>query len=736
MATFRAMGEADKAQGSADIVRLPRMMGRWLLLKRLARGGMGDVYLAASTGIEGAERPCIVKTVRRDQASDKSMVIRFLDEFRVQAQLNHPGVAQVMEAVVGDEGEPYAVVEFVEGRSIAEAQHRANQLGFRIAWPEAVAIILEMAQSLEHVHTRQGLDGAALRIVHRDLSPQNVMVGFSGEVKVIDFGTARGTNRRCRTVGGVVYAKPGYIAPEVSRGETGDGRVDLYALGIMLWELASGRSFLGSDPHRHLQLVAEGRMPVPAVANICSAPEFLDEIIARLTANKPEHRYAGSQLAVSDLAKLMAMAPPAPDGIRGTRPRISRLLRNLWPTEPDRTRAEFARLLRGAKERLTVNTPLRDAASLTPTKSNSAQIIDVLRGTHYRLLKLVASSDEAEVHEAEHAELGRRSILKVLPSALAASPAALERFRSEAKALARLSHPNIVALHEVGTAGDGRPYIAMERVNGETLANRVRREGAMDQDEAIGVVRQLLRGLQAAHREGILHLDLKPDNVLLAKDGSVRIVDFGMSSVVRDAGLTPSRSGKDSITVNGTPEYMAPEQVLGSRVDSRTDVYAVGCILFELLTGHPIFERSARIAQLGKHLHDAPISLRDRAPGKRFSPAMQAIVEKALQKSPSERFASAQLFLDSLDEAERIPERQRTMRTRAAITVGAFAALGLGLLVGQATRSAQPAPVQAAAVQPVAPFATTGTPFVAPPMQGRAIAPAPTAQLKAASPRR
>lgn len=730
------MGEADKAQGSADIVRLPRMMGRWLLLKRLARGGMGDVYLAASTGIEGAERPCIVKTVRRDQASDKSMVIRFLDEFRVQAQLNHPGVAQVMEAVVGDEGEPYAVVEFVEGRSIAEAQHRANQLGFRIAWPEAVAIILEMAQSLEHVHTRQGLDGAALRIVHRDLSPQNVMVGFSGEVKVIDFGTARGTNRRCRTVGGVVYAKPGYIAPEVSRGETGDGRVDLYALGIMLWELASGRSFLGSDPHRHLQLVAEGRMPVPAVANICSAPEFLDEIIARLTANKPEHRYAGSQLAVSDLAKLMAMAPPAPDGIRGTRPRISRLLRNLWPTEPDRTRAEFARLLRGAKERLTVNTPLRDAASLTPTKSNSAQIIDVLRGTHYRLLKLVASSDEAEVHEAEHAELGRRSILKVLPSALAASPAALERFRSEAKALARLSHPNIVALHEVGTAGDGRPYIAMERVNGETLANRVRREGAMDQDEAIGVVRQLLRGLQAAHREGILHLDLKPDNVLLAKDGSVRIVDFGMSSVVRDAGLTPSRSGKDSITVNGTPEYMAPEQVLGSRVDSRTDVYAVGCILFELLTGHPIFERSARIAQLGKHLHDAPISLRDRAPGKRFSPAMQAIVEKALQKSPSERFASAQLFLDSLDEAERIPERQRTMRTRAAITVGAFAALGLGLLVGQATRSAQPAPVQAAAVQPVAPFATTGTPFVAPPMQGRAIAPAPTAQLKAASPRR
>ena len=730
------MGEADKAQGSADIVRLPRMMGRWLLLKRLARGGMGDVYLAASTGIEGAERPCIVKTVRRDQASDKSMVIRFLDEFRVQAQLNHPGVAQVMEAVVGDEGEPYAVVEFVEGRSIAEAQHRAHQLGFKIAWPEAVAIVLEMAQALEHVHTRQGLDGAALRIVHRDLSPQNCMVGFSGEVKVIDFGTARGTNRRCRTVGGVVYAKPGYIAPEVSRGEVGDGRVDLYALGIMLWELASGRSFLGSDPHRHLQLVAEGRMPVPAVAAACSAPEMLDEIIARLTANKPEHRYATSANAVADLARLMAMAPPAPDGMRGTRPRIGHLLRNLWPTEPDRTRAEFSRLLRGAKERLTVNTPLRDANAITPSRNASAQVIDVLRGTPYRLLKLVASSEEAEVHEAEHAELGRRCILKVLPSALAASPAALERFRSEAKALARLAHPNIVALHEVGTAGDGRPYIAMERVSGETLANFVRREGAMDPAYALSVAKQVLRGVQAAHREGILHLDLKPDNVLLAKDGSVRIVDFGMSSVVREAGMTPSRSGKDSITVNGTPEYMAPEQVLGSRVDARTDVYAVGCILFELLTGHPVFERSARIAQLGKHLHDAPVSLRDRAPERRFSPAMQAIVEKALQKSPSERFASAQLFLDALDEVEQIPARQRVMRTRAAMTVGAVAVLGFGLILGQATRSsrAPEAPQAAYVAPPAAPLATTGAPFVAPSL-GR-TAPSTTAQLKPATPRR
>jgi serine/threonine-protein kinase len=276
----------------------------------------------------------------------------------------------------------------------------------------------------------------------------------------------------------------------------------------------------------------------------------------------------------------------------------------------------------------------------------------------------------------------------------------------------------------------------MERVSGETLANFVRREGSMEPAHALSVVKQVLRGVQAAHREGILHLDMKPDNVLLAKDGSVRIVDFGMSSVVREAGITPSRSGKDSVTVNGTPEYMAPEQVLGSRVDARTDVYAVGGILFELLTGHPVFERSARIAQLGKHLHDAPVSLRDRAPEKRFSPAMQAIVEKALQKSPSERFASAELFLDALEEAEQIPVRQRAMRSRAAVTVGAIAVLGFGLILGQAMRGGGPtAPMQAVAPMPgAAPLATTGAPFVAPTVNR--MAPSATAQLKAAAPRR
>src|ERR1700679_3879223 len=147
---------------SAEAMALPRCFGRLLLLKLIARGGMGDVYLAATTGIEGAERACVVKTVRRDHIHDGSFLARFLDEARVQAQLNHPGVAQVLEAATDENGEPFTVVEYIEGRSLSDLRQRTIQTGLRLAWPDAVAIAIEIAQGLAHVHERAGADGTPL----------------------------------------------------------------------------------------------------------------------------------------------------------------------------------------------------------------------------------------------------------------------------------------------------------------------------------------------------------------------------------------------------------------------------------------------------------------------------------------------------------------------------------------------------------------------------------------------
>src|SRR3954453_20496031 len=132
--------------------RIPRSFGRLWLLRRLARGGMGEVYLAATAGIEGAERPCVIKIIRRDHAADKSFVARFLDEARVQAQLQHHGVAQILEASTDASGEPFVVVEYVEGRSLGEVRARAVHAGVRIEWSDAVAIAMSAAEGLGHIH--------------------------------------------------------------------------------------------------------------------------------------------------------------------------------------------------------------------------------------------------------------------------------------------------------------------------------------------------------------------------------------------------------------------------------------------------------------------------------------------------------------------------------------------------------------------------------------------------------
>ena len=246
---------------------LPRALGRYVLLRRIARGGMGEVFLASTTGLEGAERAVVVKIIRREHATDPSFIARFLDEARVQAQLTHSGVAQVLEAAIDSStGEPYAVVEHVEGRSLGDVRARALAVGHRMAWHEAVAMATMIAEALAHVHERQDAAGRALCIVHRDLSPQNVMVGYGGEIKIIDFGTARGQNRRCHTVAGVVFAKPGYVAPEVANGDPGDARVDLYALGVMLWELCAGRRFLQGEAQEHMAKVAKNQQNLPPIA--------------------------------------------------------------------------------------------------------------------------------------------------------------------------------------------------------------------------------------------------------------------------------------------------------------------------------------------------------------------------------------------------------------------------------------------------------------------------------------
>jgi serine/threonine-protein kinase len=661
---FASAGHSDASHS------LPRLMGRLLLLKLLARGGMGDVYLAATTGLEGAERPCVVKTVRRDHVHDGSFLARFLDEARVQAQLNHPGVAQVLEAATDDRGEPYTVVEFVEGRSLADVRHRAVQMGIRVGWPEAVAVAIEICQALAHVHERTGVDGSPLGIVHRDLSPQNVMVGYGGDVKLIDFGTARGQNRRCHTVAGVVFAKPGYVAPEVARQEVGDGRIDIYALGVMLWELCKGGRLLVGDPQRHLEDAAAGLTIIPPVARTASAPPEIDEVIAKLTANDPAHRYPNASAAVVDLAGMLAKAPETASGERGVRARLACLMRALWPQEPARTRGEFARLLKEARAAVLVPVP-------TPVSSKTDAMASrllgegpadpsLVSGTPYRILRTIGEGASGIVYEAEHVELRRKVALKVMSPGHASAQDAVERFRTEARAVASLSHPNLVPLYDFGKSLDGRVYIAMELLVGETLDKRIKRTRGMDYREAVDLAIEACKALEAAHGAGLVHRDLKPANLFLTREGGLKLLDFGVAMAMTDPAADEKEKRQKGFAIFGTPEYMAPEQVAGEAVDGRCDLYALGAVLYELVTGSPVFEGGSAVVVMGKQLREEPESLRARAPRRGIPSELDALVLRALAKDPSSRFSSAAAMREALMETRTIPLRRRAKVTRWA----------------------------------------------------------------------
>jgi serine/threonine-protein kinase len=727
--------EADTGAGPGE--ELPRVLGRYLLLRRIARGGMGEVYLASTMGIEGAERPAVVKLIRRDHSKDPSFIARFLDEARVQAQLQHSGVAQVLEAAIDDaSGEPYAVVEHVEGKSLGDVRGRAVALGYRIGWAEAVAVATMIAEALAHVHERKDPSGRALAIVHRDLSPQNVMVSYAGDVKIIDFGTARGLNRRCRTVSGVVFAKPGYVAPEVANGDTGDQRVDVYALGIMLWELCAGRRFLEGDAAVHMAAVARNAQNPPPIAASIGAPPELDGLIAKLTAFDRDGRYGSARIAARDLAKLLAGAPPLPGGERGVRARTAYLMQSLFPTEPAKSRREFAKLVAAARSL----EQQRSAAAAGAAREKEAkpppppEDEGLLPGTRLRLLREIGSGATSVVHEAEHVDLGRRVAVKILAPDRGASPEFAARFRREARAMSRLSHEGLVELYDFGRAADGRLFFVMELLEGETLEALIARDKELDWQETLRVAIKVLGALEVAHAAGIVHRDIKPANLFATRKGEVKILDFGIANSPEDVGeAILGAPGEDGgriagFTLFGTPEYMAPEQAAGGRVDARADLYALGCVLYELISGRRPFAGGNAAAIVDAKLKGSPERLRDRVPAKRIPAEVDELVMRALARHPGLRFQSAEEMRQAALLALQAPMRTRARRRNAGfMAMAATMAFATVLLAGKArdlgsrlSWSSKPAPAQAAPPSP--------SPEQAPPAP-MAAAPAASTQL-------
>lgn len=270
------------------------------------------------------------------------------------------------------------------------------------------------------------------------------------------------------------------------------------------------------------------------------------------------------------------------------------------------------------------------------------QIID-----RYRVTEHLASGGMADVYLAVDTELGRDVVLKVLLPGFAQRDDYKARFRREARATAQLSHPNIVMVYGFGELADERPYLVMQHVRGGTLQDQLQRMVAQDQlfttTAALKIMRTIADALHAAHEQGIIHRDLKPSNILIDHSGAPVVSDLGIASVKQ--GLRLTQTGD----VLGTPYYMSPEQAEGEPVDARSDIYSLGVMLYELLTGSVPFPQESYAAVLLSHVNKLPPSLA-RVRGS-LSPQTVALVEKCLQKDPDRRYQSAAELVAALDEA-------------------------------------------------------------------------------------
>ncbi len=279
-------------------------------------------------------------------------------------------------------------------------------------------------------------------------------------------------------------------------------------------------------------------------------------------------------------------------------------------------------------------------------KSPTADLVGQVIADRYHIIKKLGEGGMGAVYLGEHVKMGRKSAIKVMNPGMAADPDAISRFNREASNASRISHPNVCQIYDFGETTDGVIYLAMEFIEGAALTDLIEKEGALPPARAGRILKQAADALASAHDLGIVHRDLKPDNIMIVqgRDGSdvVKVVDFGIAKAVAgdEAGQKVTKTG----LVVGTPEYMSPEQLSGDKLDGRSDIYSLALVFYRMLTGVLPFQADSAQETMIKRLTDEPMRLAEARPDIVFPPELQAVLDKALARLPSERYANAAQF--------------------------------------------------------------------------------------------
>ena len=550
-----------------------KRLGRYELLDRLGKGGMGIVYRARDTKLD---RPVAVKVLLGNLADDDETRERFLREARAAGELNHHNIIQIYD-FGEDGGRAFIVMELLEGANLNELLKDHPDL----ALDTKLQIMTGVCEGLAFSHSRS--------IIHRDLKPGNLFVTKDRQVKVLDFGLARiASSKLTRT--GLVFGTPDYMSPEQVRGKVVDERSDIFSLGAVFYQVLSGRKPFAAKALPEVMRKVLTEEPAPLTQ--ADAPPSLARVVTRALQKDPLKRYQKVEELLADL-------------------------RGVDPDEPV------------------------DAAA----PEGEPRQID-----RYQILERVGRGGMGVVYRARDPVLDRDVAIKSMLVDFGVDQDARGRFQQEARAAARLQHPNIVTIYEFGEQDDS-PYLIMEFLGGDDLEGLMQRDPPLSLEHRLDIVAQLCDGLAFAHEQGVVHRDIKPGNVRVLEDGSVKLLDFGIATVQK----ADATSGMG--TFAGSAGYASPEQLSMEHVDARSDLFSVGVLAYELMTGRQPFTGDSPPAVAYQVLNEEPPTLRSIAP--QMPEALETVITRALQKKPDQRWGSAQELGDRFRAVAREIEMTR-----------------------------------------------------------------------------
>ncbi|WP_394833435.1 protein kinase [Pendulispora rubella] len=544
------------------------------------------------------------------RTSSPSALRRFDAEARALQTLKHPAVVRYVAHGVSSDSEPYLAMEWIEGETLAGRLQRSA-----LDVHEVVKVGRRIAEALTSGH--------ALGILHRDIKPSNVLLPDRAidQAKLADFGLARsiGVERIAdgdsnKTATGTIVGTPGYMAPEQAHGVADlDGRADLFSLGCLLFRcLTDAEAFEGSRALTSLAKLV--LLEPPRVADLRpDIPAALDELVAAL------------------LAKERDLRPPSAEAVREALERIEGEVQT----------------------------------SAVPASRGNLELLPGTVFGRYVLDGPLGAGGMGELFRAVDTTLNRPVALKVLRGSPNRETSA--RLVREARATAALSHPNIVTVYDVGVH-EQIPFLASECITGKDLRTYVG-DPSVDLRRKLRWMMQVAGGLGAAHQAGVVHGDVKPDNVMVGDDDAVKLVDFGLATAV-PAGVV------------GTPAYMAPEQIRGEPLDGRTDQFAWGVTAYELVTGGLPWPDDDPLVAMASVLegrpHDAPLPHE-----------VADVIRRAMSKRREDRYPTMAALLAALEPSEQVVPVRKRFRHLGWIAA-ALVALGLVLHAPLPQRASTP----------------------------------------------